>query len=101
MLSTKLRAVSLAALVVFLGCNSSDVAPAQVTDQGRAPSDTPRAFNVSQHNDALGIPSFVWLSRSDWPKFASVDVAAKEILAAIAPTFRLRATALARRSPRR
>ena len=86
----------MAALVVLLGCNSSDVAPAAQTEgPGRAASDTPRSFNVSQKNETLGAPSFVWLSRSDWPRFETVDVAAKEVLTAVAPTFRLNEAALA------
>ena len=95
MLSTKLRAVSLAALVGFLGCNSWDVSAPSTLDPSRAPSDTPHQFAVTHTNEAIGSPSFVWLSRSDWPTFASADVAAKEILTAIAPTFRLKDAALA------
>src|SRR4051812_11126225 len=95
MLSTKLRAVSLAALVAFLGCNSSGVSETKPADQARAPSDTPRDFTVTQSHAALNAPSFVWLARSDWPSFESADVAAKEIAKAVAPTFHLSAKAAA------
>ena len=98
MLSTKLRAASLAALVAFLGCNTSDV-PASSTDATSAPSPgatgTPRQFAVAHSNDSVGAPSFVWLMRSDWPEFASAQVAAAEILRAVAPTFHLGDTTVA------
>src|SRR3954465_13039231 len=94
MLSTKLRVVSLSALVAFLGCNSSDVSGPKPAEPGRAPSDTPRDFSVSQTHGGLDAPSFVWLARSDWPTFESADVAAKEIVKAVAPTFRLKGNAV-------
>ena len=95
MLSTKLRAASMAALVAFLGCNSSDVAPSAPADPARAPGATPRDFTASHTNDSVGAPSFVWLSRSDWPKFQTAEIAAKEILTAVAPTFKLKSSTTA------
>ncbi len=93
MLSTKLRHGSIVALVAFLGCNSSDVPSSSSPDRSAAsssdPDRTPRQFSVAHSNESVDAPSFVWLMRSDWPEFTSAQVAASEILRAVAPTFRL------------
>src|SRR5689334_10807185 len=90
MLSKKLW-MSLGALVAIVGCTATDV-PAPSTTAAGGP---PRQFAVAHEDTKLGTPSFVWLSRTDWPTFAGADVAAREILQAVAPTFKLREASLA------
>lgn len=90
MFSAKLRAVSLLALVVAVGCGSSDV-PAPPAP---AASESPKTFTVTHSNLLLGTPSFAWLSRSDWPRFETAEIAAEAVVKAVAPTFRLRDEAL-------
>ncbi len=82
---------ALVALAAIVGCSSSDVS----TSPAASPSDTPRTFTVTHANAALGTPSFVWLARGDWPTFESASVAATEVVRAMAPTFRLRDSAVA------
>lgn len=91
-----LRAAPLALVLAFVACNSSD-APAPTKTE--PPADSPRPFAVAHTNETTGAPSFVWLTRSDWPAFDSAEIAAKEIFRAVAPTFRLRDAALASISP--
>jgi hypothetical protein len=43
----------------------------------------------------LGTPSFVWLSSSGWPAFSSPAHAARAVLSAMTPTFRLNEAAIA------
>ena len=84
----------LGALVAFVGCTATDV-PAPSKQDAVAGDGAPRQFAVAHSDTRLGTPSFVWLSRTDWPTFASADVAAREILQAVAPTFKLREASLA------
>ncbi|MDB4944758.1 MAG: Chitinase [Labilithrix sp.] len=95
MAASKLRFACLLALVSVVGgsvaCSASgEGSPGSSPGPAAKPAGPlPSTFAVTHENEALGVPSFVWLARSDWPAFERADDAAAQVASAIAPTLRL------------
>jgi len=86
--------VAVATLVTVLGCRVEGDGPDRDRERAAkagAADAAPKAFAVAHQNRALATPSFVWLSRSDWPTFGDAAEAARAVAVAVAPTFHLRA----------
>lgn len=89
------RAGAFVALLLF-SCSASDKsAPSPSATNGAAPQNVETLTTYVAHRDPrLDVPSFVWITRRDLPRFGSATEAASATMRGLASTFRLSREAL-------
>ncbi len=92
-----LRSGALLLLLAFVGCSSSS-GPTGAA-RGAEPPSVPVAGFVAHSDEHLDVPTFVWVTRSGLPSFASASEAATATLRGLKGTLRLSEQALAAVDP--